>query len=103
MEHPTVSSRPGGRPPTMARMAAPEPAPEDRLRLRAGVISLVVGVGLLGAKYWAYQLTGSTAVLSDALESIVNVLAAGFALGGIVFAGRPADLNHPYGHGKIEF
>jgi cation diffusion facilitator family transporter len=87
----------------MAAMAAPEPAPEDRLRLRAGLISLVVGVGLLGAKYWAYELTGSTAVLSDALESIVNVLAAGFALGGIVFAGRPADRNHPYGHGKIEF
>jgi cation diffusion facilitator family transporter len=42
-------------------------------------------------------------VLSDALESIVNVVAAVFALGGLVFAGRPADRNHPYGHGKIEF
>jgi cation diffusion facilitator family transporter len=48
-------------------------------------------------------MTGSTAVLSDALESIVNVVAAVFALGGLVFAGRPADRNHPYGHGKIEF
>jgi cation diffusion facilitator family transporter len=48
-------------------------------------------------------MTGSTAVLSDALESIVNVLAAVFALGGLLFAGRPADRNHPYGHGKIEF
>src|SRR5262245_34300058 len=48
-------------------------------------------------------MTGSTAVLSDALESIVNVVAALFALGGLVFAGRPADRNHPYGHGKIEF
>src|SRR6266540_2760818 len=48
-------------------------------------------------------MTGSTAVLSDALESIVNVLAAVFALGGLIFAGRPADRNHPYGHGKIEF
>src|SRR5262250_1204256 len=43
------------------------------------------------------------AIVSDALESIVNVVAAVFALGGIVFAGRPADRNHPYGHGKIEF
>ncbi len=79
------------------------PVSDDRLRLRAGLISLVVGVGLLGAKYLAYLWTGSTAVLSDALESIVNVLAAIFALGGLVFAGRPADRNHPYGHGKIEF
>jgi cation diffusion facilitator family transporter len=73
------------------------------VRLRAGLISLVVSIALLAAKYWAYRLTGSTAILSDALESIVNVVAAVFALGGLVFAGRPADRNHPYGHGKIEF
>ncbi|MGH7375310.1 MAG: cation diffusion facilitator family transporter [Candidatus Rokuibacteriota bacterium] len=75
----------------------------ERARLRAVVISLAVGVVLLAAKYQAYRLTGSTAILSDALESIVNVVAAVFGLGGIVFAGRPADRNHPYGHGKIEF
>jgi len=75
----------------------------ERARLRAMVVSLAVSVVLLAAKYEAYQLTGSTAILSDALESIVNVVAAVFALGGIVFAGRPADRNHPYGHGKIEF
>ena len=71
--------------------------------LRAGGVALVVPLGLLGVKYWAYRLTGSTAILSDALESIVNVVAAIFALGGLVFAGRPADRNHPYGHGKVEF
>jgi cation diffusion facilitator family transporter len=74
-----------------------------RLRLTAGVVSLVVGSILLVAKYVAYELTGSTAILSDAMESIVNVVAAVFALGGLVFAGRPADRSHPYGHGKIEF
>jgi divalent metal cation (Fe/Co/Zn/Cd) transporter len=63
----------------------------------------VVSIVLLAAKYQAYLLTGSTAILSDALESIVNVVAAVFALGGLLFAGRPADRNHPYGHGKIEF
>jgi cation diffusion facilitator family transporter len=73
------------------------------VRLRAGLISLVVSFVLLAAKYEAYLLTGSTAILSDALESIVNVVAALFALGGLIFAGRPADRNHPYGHGKIEF
>jgi cation diffusion facilitator family transporter len=76
---------------------------DSRARLRAGVLSLMVGAVLLLAKYQAYRLTGSTAILSDALESIVNVVAAVFALGALVFAGRPADRNHPYGHGKMEF
>lgn len=76
---------------------------DTRIRVRAGLISLAVGSVLLWAKFFAYQLTGSTAVLSDALESIVNVVAALFALGSLLFAGRPADRNHPYGHGKIEY
>ena len=78
-------------------------AEDARIRLRAGLISLTIALLMLAAKYEAYRMTGSTAVLSDALESIVNVVAAVFALGGLVFAGRPADRNHPYGHGKIEF
>jgi cation diffusion facilitator family transporter len=85
------------------RPAARELAGDTRLRLKAGGISLAVSIVLLGAKSLAYQLTGSTAVLSDALESIVNVIAAAFAIGSLIFAGRPADRNHPYGHGKIEF
>jgi len=76
---------------------------DARVRLRAALLSLVIATLILAAKYQAYRMTGSTAVLSDALESIVNVLAAVFALGGLIFAGRPADRNHPYGHGKIEF
>jgi cation diffusion facilitator family transporter len=76
---------------------------DGRARLRAVVISLAVSVLLLAAKYHAFRLTGSTAILSDALESIVNVVAAVFAIGALIFAGRPADRNHPYGHGKMEF
>ena len=76
---------------------------DSRVRTRAGLLSLVVSIVLLAAKYQAYRMTGSTAILSDALESIVNVVAAVFALGGIAFAAQPADRNHPYGHGKIEF
>lgn len=76
---------------------------DARTRARAGLVSLGVSVALLALKFEAYRRTGSSAVLSDALESIVNVLAALFGLGSIVFAGRPADRNHPYGHGKIEF
>jgi cation diffusion facilitator family transporter len=85
-------------------MGLPISVSEDAaIRFRAGLLSLVLSVVLLAAKYQAYRLTGSTAILSDALESIVNVVAAVFAIGGLVFAGRPADRNHPYGHGKIEF
>lgn len=80
-----------------------ETANDERIRLRAVLISLAVGLLLLATKFWAWHETLSTAVLSDALEGIVNVVAAAFALGSVVFAGRPADRNHPYGHGKIEF
>lgn len=70
---------------------------------RAAVTSLVVGVILLAIKFVAYFLTGSSAIFSDALESIVNVLASGFALFSIILAHAPPDESHPYGHGKIEF
>jgi cation diffusion facilitator family transporter len=76
---------------------------DDRVRRWAIALSLLISLALLAVKFQAYRLTGSTAILSDALESIVNVVAAIFALGALVFAGRPADRNHPYGHGKMEF
>lgn len=57
----------------------------------------------MGAKFAAYAWTGSTGILSDALESIVNVASAVFLVGTLFVAGIPADRNHPYGHGKIEF
>jgi cation diffusion facilitator family transporter len=57
----------------------------------------------MAIKFVAYALTASSAVFSDALESIVNVLAGAFALYAIVLAHRPADETHPYGHGKVEF
>ncbi|MCS7082324.1 MAG: cation diffusion facilitator family transporter [Bacteroidetes bacterium] len=72
-------------------------------RLRAARWSLAVGVVLLGLKFSAYLLTGSAAVLSDALESIINVVAALLALVAVHLAARPPDATHPYGHGKIEF
>ncbi|MCC7441257.1 MAG: cation transporter [Bdellovibrionales bacterium] len=71
-------------------------------RRLASWISLGVSLALFGAKYLAYRLTGSQAVLSDAMESVVNVVAAGFALGIVHYAAQPADEDHPYGHGKAE-
>jgi cation diffusion facilitator family transporter len=66
-------------------------------------LSLVLGAALTGLKFAAFFLTGSTAVFSDALESIVNVVAAAFAAYSLHLAHTPADAAHPYGHGKIEF
>ncbi|GGJ11632.1 cadmium transporter [Neoroseomonas lacus] len=58
---------------------------------------------MLGLKAVAWWLTGSVALLADALESIVNVAAAAAALAAISFSARPADANHPYGHAKAEY
>jgi cation diffusion facilitator family transporter len=70
---------------------------------RAAIVSLVVGIALLLIKFAAYFFTGSSAIFSDALESIVNVIASGFALFAISYSHQPADRSHPYGHGKVEF
>lgn len=65
--------------------------------------SLVTGIILMLAKFGAYFLTASTFVLTDAAESIVNVIASSFAFFSIYLAAQPRDENHPYGHGKIEY
>jgi cation diffusion facilitator family transporter len=75
----------------------------QRARLLAITASFVIGLMLMGIKFYAYWLSQSTAILSDALESIINVVASAFALGAVVLAARPPDLSHPYGHGKIEY
>jgi cation diffusion facilitator family transporter len=74
-----------------------------RPELAAAITSLAVALVLLIVKFIAFYLTGSSAIFSDALESIVNVLAALFAAFSLHLAHRPADAKHPYGHGKIEF
>lgn len=65
--------------------------------------SVVVGIGVLALKYLAYVLTGSVALYSDALESIVNVATAIAALVALRYSAIPADANHPYGHYKAEY
>lgn len=76
---------------------------QQRMRIAAGLVSLLVGAGLMAVKFYIYRLTGSSAVLSDALESIINVVASGFAIISIILSAIPPDEDHPYGHGKIEF
>jgi len=67
------------------------------------LIVLLIGIVLMAVKFVAYGLTRSNAILTDAVESIVNVLAGSFALFSIYYASKPQDEDHPYGHGKIEF
>jgi cation diffusion facilitator family transporter len=62
-----------------------------------------VSVALLVAKLVAYSLTNSVSILTDALESIVNVVAGFFGLFSLYISGKPRDADHPYGHGKVEF
>ena len=65
-------------------------------------IITVVGAILMLAKFFAYFLTNSVAILTDALESIVNVLAGIIGLFALYLSMQPADRTHPYGHGKVE-
>jgi cation diffusion facilitator family transporter len=66
-------------------------------------LSLIVGMLMLLAKSYAYSITGSAAILSDAAESIVHVAAVAFAVFSLWLSLRPADPSHPYGHDKISF
>lgn len=70
---------------------------------RMAIISIPVAILVFALKYLAYYLTGSVALYSDALESIVNVIAAIAALCAIWFSMKPADENHPFGHHKAEY
>ena len=65
--------------------------------------SVGVGVAVLALKLGAWALTRSVALLSDALESVVNVVAAAVMLRAVQVAQRPADDDHPFGHGKAEY
>ncbi|MCP1199911.1 cation diffusion facilitator family transporter [Notoacmeibacter sp. MSK16QG-6] len=77
---------------------------DSRIRVRRlALISLVTAFLVMGLKFLAWWLTGSVALLSDALESIVNVVAACVALMAISIAHKPADDDHPFGHHKAEY
>jgi len=73
------------------------------LKKKAALISLTIGFLMFFGKMGAYLLTGSAAVLSDALESIVHIIATSFAFYSLHLSTKPPDTEHPYGHGKVEF
>jgi cation diffusion facilitator family transporter len=73
------------------------------IKVRILTITLIMGILLMGVKFLAWYMTNSNAILTDAMESVVNVVAGGFALYSAYYALKPKDKDHPYGHGKIEF
>lgn len=70
---------------------------------QALLLSVAAALTTIGMKTGAWWLTGSVGYLSDALESLVNLAGASFALLMVSFARAPADPAHPYGHGKAEY
>jgi cation diffusion facilitator family transporter len=74
---------------------------KENLRLQSWI--LVVAVLLFSIKIIAWWITRSVSILTDALESIVNVIAGLVGLYSLFIAAKPRDTNHPYGHGKAEF
>ncbi len=66
-------------------------------------VSLVIGFLMLLGKGYAYLITGSAAILSDAAESVVHVVAVSFAAFSLWLSIRPADESHPYGHEKVSY
>jgi cation diffusion facilitator family transporter len=70
-----------------------------RIQRYIAILSVVLFLG----KLWAWYLTHSVTVLTDALESTVNVIAGFIGLYSIILSAKPRDIDHPYGHGKAEF
>lgn len=75
----------------------------QELRFRAARLSFMIGLLMLVMKVGGYIITNSAAILSDAMESVVHVIATGFALYSIILISRPADKRYPYGYGKAEY
>ena len=75
----------------------------SRQNFRIQRLIAILSVLLFITKIIAYQFTHSLAILTDALESIVNVIAGFVGLYSLYVAAKPRDIDHPYGHGKAEF
>ena len=76
---------------------------EQKVKKNWIVFTLILSFLITIFKFSAFYITKSNAILSDAAESIMNIVASTFALYSVRLAFKPKDLNHPYGHGKVEF
>ncbi len=77
-------------------------ANNENIKLKIQKRILFFGILILGAKFGAFFITNSVGILTDAFESIVNVTAGAITLYSLHLASKPRDLDHPYGHGKVE-
>jgi cation diffusion facilitator family transporter len=77
--------------------------PSEKKKFKTLILVLSFSTLIMVVKFIAWRFTGSNAILSDAFESIVNVVAGSFAVFSIYYSSQPRDENHPYGHGKMEF
>lgn len=84
-------------------MSIAKQVPKNKEKMLIQAFTLVVGFFLLAIKFFAFFKTNSNAILTDALESIINVVAGSFGMYSLYLASKPHDKDHPYGHGKIEF
>lgn len=90
----------------MAMLSRPTTShPDDSARIlaRAGWLAVAAAIATIALKFGAFALTGSAGLLSDAVESLANLVTAVTALITIWYASRPVDRTHNYGHGKAEF
>lgn len=71
--------------------------------LRMAYLSIATSIATMALKFGAWHLTGSVSLLSDAVESLVNLAAGLIALTALIVASRPADVDHAYGHDKAEY
>src|SRR5215212_3564163 len=82
----------------MTSMTPPRPS-----LTRFAWLSIAAALAIIGLKGTAYWITGSVGLLSDALESVINLVAACVALVVLGIVAQPADEEHPYGHDKAEY
>jgi cation diffusion facilitator family transporter len=76
---------------------------EQNIRIWAAALTFIVSLIVLTIKFMAFHKTGSQSIYSDALESVVNVITAVVGVIVVYYASKPADVDHPYGHGKVEY
>lgn len=76
---------------------------QSKQQIKLQAVAVGLSVIILAIKFAAFFITRSNAILTDALESIINVVAGGFALYSLYLSSKPRDYDHPYGHGKVEF
>ncbi len=84
-------------------MPEPDADPNGIVIQRVALHAILAGLVITVLKFGVFWLTNSVAILSDALESIINIVAAGVMFYSLWLSNRPADKEHPYGHGKAEF